>query len=341
MRPTPARSFKAATARNILPLGRALSSGLILLAVGYHYVSADLAPKPRAIFPVTVDGLAAQLELLGRTYEFVSRDDLLGAVAGERALPERSCVVTFDDGLRCQAELAVPVLDGLGIPAIFFVPGKPLAEGRALSVHKTHALRERLDDAELMERLDVSADAIDPAVAEAHYRYDTPEAARVKYLLNMALKPAERDAAVDALFAAEIPDEAEFCRELYMGREDVAALRGSIGAHSYGHEPLTMLSPGELDRDLARLTALLEDVASEPIRTFSYPHGTPGTVDVRVARALEAHGFAAAFTMERALNRSLEEPLLLGRLDANDAPGGKRPLEDVPAARTRYFDEAA
>ena len=88
-------------------------------------------------------------------------------------------------------------------------------------------------------------------------------------------------------------------------------------------------------------TRLLEEAAGEPIRTFSYPHGTPGTVDIRVARALEAHGFAAAFTMERALNRSLEEPLLLGRLDANDAPGGKRPLADVPAARTRYFDEAA
>jgi peptidoglycan/xylan/chitin deacetylase (PgdA/CDA1 family) len=313
---------------------------VILLAVGYHYVSAE-EEQGRAIFPVSVAALTAQLELLGRTYEFVSRDDLLSAVAGERTLPERSCVVTFDDGLRCQAELAVPVLDRLGIPAIFFVPGKPLAEGRALSVHKIHALRERLDDAALLERLAVSTDAIDSAVAEANYRYDTPEAARVKYLLNMALKPAERDAAVDALFAAEIPDEAELCRELYMGREEVAALRGSVGAHSYGHEPLTMLSPEELDRDLARLTGLLEDIAGESIRAFSYPHGTPGTVDVRVARALESHRFRAAFTMERALNRSLEEPLLLGRLDANDAPGGKRPLDDVPTARTRYFDEAA
>jgi peptidoglycan/xylan/chitin deacetylase (PgdA/CDA1 family) len=313
---------------------------VILLAVGYHYISAE-EHEGRAIFPVSTQALAEQLEVLGGTYEFVSRDELLGAVAGERTLPERSCVVTFDDGLRCQAELAVPVLERLGIPAIFFVPGKPLAESRALSVHKIHALRERLDDRRLLERLDVSAEAIDGAVAAAHYRYDTPEAARVKYLLNMALKPTERDAAVDALFADEIPDEAEFCRELYMGREDVAALRGSLGAHSYGHEPLTMLSPAELDRDLERLTELLETVAGEPIRSFSYPHGTPGTVDVRVARALEARGFAAAFTMERALNRSLAEPLLLGRLDANDAPGGKRPLEDVPAARTRYFDEAA
>jgi peptidoglycan/xylan/chitin deacetylase (PgdA/CDA1 family) len=310
-----------------------------LLAVGYHYVSSEKR-EGRAIFPVSTRALAAQLELLGRTYEFVSRDDLVSAVAGERTLPERACVVTFDDGLRCQFELALPVLELLGIPAIFFVPGKPLAEGRALTVHKIHALRERLDDRVLLERLDVSADAVDPVLAEAHYRYDTPEAARVKYLLNMALQPAERDEAVDTLFATEFPDEAEFCRELYIGPEEIAALRGSVGAHSYGHEPLTMLAPSELDRDLDRLGTLLEGVAGEPIRTFSYPHGTPGTVDVRVARTLEAHGFAAAFTMERALNRSLEEPLLLGRLDANDAPGGKRPLDDVPSARALYFAEA-
>jgi peptidoglycan/xylan/chitin deacetylase (PgdA/CDA1 family) len=311
---------------------------VILLAVGYHYISVE-EQEGRAIFPVSTRSLAAQLELLGRTYEFVSRDELVSAVAGEQTLPERACVVTFDDGLRSQFELALPVLELLGVPAIFFVPGKPLAEGRALTVHKIHALREGLDDGRLLERLDVSVESIDPALAEAHYRYDTPEAARVKYLLNMALQPAERDRAVDALFAEEFPDEAEFCRELYMGLEEIAALRGSIGAHSYGHEPLTMLAPSELDRDLDRLGTLLEGASGEPIRTFSYPHGTPGTVDVRVARALEAQGFAAAFTMERALNRGLEEPLLLGRLDANDAPGGKRPLDDVPPARALYFAE--
>ena len=63
-------------------------------------------------------------------------------------------------------------------------------------------------------------------------------------------------------------------------------------------------------------------------------------MDVATARRLAAAGYRVAFTMERALNRSLDEPLLLGRLDANDAPGGKRPLEEIPPARTRYFQEA-
>jgi peptidoglycan/xylan/chitin deacetylase (PgdA/CDA1 family) len=314
---------------------------VILLAVGYHYVVSERPVAPRAIFPVTTADLAAQLELIGRSFAFVSRDELLAAVTGETALPERTCVVTFDDGLRCQLELALPVLDRLGIPAIFFVAGKPLAEERVLYVHKVHALRERLPDAELL-RLAGAAD-VSAEVASEHYRYDDPDAARLKYLLNMALPLDEREQVVGTAFADVFPDEGAFARELYMSRDDVARLeraRGAIGSHSYGHEPLARLDDDALDRDLEAVAALLGEVTGSRPRTLSYPHGTASTVDVRVARRAHAAGFRAAFTMERALNRTLDEPLLLGRLDANDAPGGKRPLDEIPPARSRYFTEA-
>jgi peptidoglycan/xylan/chitin deacetylase (PgdA/CDA1 family) len=309
-----------------------------LLAIGYHYVAREAPAEPRAIFPVTTDGLRTQLELLGRSWEFVSRDELLAAAAGETTLPERACAVTFDDGLRCQAELALPVLQELDVPAIFFVPGKPIAEGRVLHVHKVHAIRERVDDAELLEL--VGAESVPEDVAREHYRYDTPEAARVKYLLNMVLSVDERERVVGAAFAELVPDEAAFAAALYMSRDQIRALGSSVGAHSYAHEPLALLPLDELDRDLDRCTALLEEITGARPRAFSYPHGTPSTVDVATARRLTAAGYRVAFTMERALNRSLDEPLLLGRLDANDAPGGKRPLDRIPAARSRYFEEA-
>ena len=259
-------------------------------------------------------------------------------MAGEASLSERACAVTFDDGLRCQAELAVPVLEELGVPATFFVPGKPIAEGRALHVHKVHAIRERVDDAELLELM--GAEDVPEDVASEHYRYDTPEAARVKYLLNMALSAEERERVVGAAFAELFPDETAFAAELYMSRDQIRALTSSVGAHSYAHEPLALLSPDELDADLERCTTLLEKITGARPRAFSYPHGTPSTVDVATARRLAAAGYRVAFTMERALNRSLDEPLLLGRLDANDAPGGKRPFDRIPFGRSRYFDEA-
>jgi peptidoglycan/xylan/chitin deacetylase (PgdA/CDA1 family) len=315
---------------------------MILLAVGYHYVAAEPPAAARAIFPVTVDGLAAQLELVGRSFEFVSRDELIAAAAGEAPLPDRACVVTFDDGLRCQHELALPVLERLGVPAIFFVAGQPLAEERALYVHKVHALRERVRDGELLRLAGADAD-VEAEVAQEHYRYDEPDAARLKYLLNMALPLDERERVVGAAFAEVFPDEQAFARRLYMSREDVEELErrhAAVGAHSYAHEPLARLDDEALDRDLEAVSELLEEVTGSRPRALSYPHGTSSTVDVRVARRAEAAGFRVAFTMERALNRTFEEPLLLGRLDANDAPGGKRPLDEIPPARSRYFAEA-
>jgi peptidoglycan/xylan/chitin deacetylase (PgdA/CDA1 family) len=313
---------------------------VILLAVGYHYVAAEPPREPRAIFPVTAAGLAAQLELIGRSFAFVSRDELLAAVAGDAAPPERACVVTFDDGLRCQLELGLPVLERLGVPAIFFVPGKPLAKRRALYVHKEHAQRERVPDEELLHLAGGGDVPLD--VAQEHYRYDEPDAARLKYLLNMALPIDQREHVVGAAFAEICPDEEAFVRELYMSREDVAALERShaaVGAHSYAHEPLARLDDAALVEDLERSASLLEEICGARPLALSYPHGTAATVDLRVARQAAGVGFRVAFTMERALNRTLDEPLLLGRLDANDAPGGKRPLDEIPPARSRYFAE--
>src|SRR5207302_8183486 len=107
----------------------------------------------------------------------------------------------------------------------------------------------------------------------------------------------------------------------------------ALGAHSYGHHPLATLADAELAADLERVTELLREIAGTRPRAFSYPYGTPETVDARTARLAGAAGYRVAFTMRREVNRSLDEPLLLGRLDTNDAPGG-------PARLTGALDAA-
>ena len=292
----------------------------MLLAVGYHYIAEHEPAEPRAVFPVTTDALAAQIELLARSYELITRDQLLAAVDGDGALAAHACLLTFDDGLRCQFELALPVLDRLSSPAIFFVPGRPLAERRVLDVHKLHALRERVPDDELRARLHDGLPAVSPEEAQAHYRYDTPEAAELKFLLNIRLPADQRRELVDSLFAEEFPDEGALADELYMDAAQVSALeqRGAIGAHSYAHQPLATLSDAELNADLKRVTELLHEVTGSQPRAFSYPYGTSETVDARTAAQVGAAGYRVAFTMRRDVNETLEEPLLLARLDTND-----------------------
>lgn len=332
---------------------------MILAGINYHYFAPEPYTQGRAIFRVTVEDFAAQLELLGRGFEFVSRDDVAAAVAAERTLPDRACLITFDDGLREQHELALPVLERLGVPAVFFPSGLPLVEGRALHVHKVHWLREHVPDEELLAELEgeiPELEAIYAAAAEKatrSYRYDTPAAATLKYLLNAGLPPARSQAVVDRLFERHHGDEAGFAAELYMGPEQVRELElshAAVGAHSHTHSPLALLEPDALRADLERGGRAIEEITGAWPQVISYPYGSQVAVSSEVARAAEAAGFRAGFTMERALNRSLEEPLLLARLDMNDAPGGRKPLfeieggelvigEGMSAGRERYFAE--
>lgn len=319
---------------------------MTLLAVNHHYVSAE-PRRGRAIFPTSVQGLRDQVQELARSFEFVSRDDVLAAVEGRRTLPERACLITFDDGLRSQVELGLGVLEELGVPAVFFICGRPLRERRALSVHKIHATREAVSEREFLAlvaaevpehaaRLDELADQ-----AAIVYRYDTPDAACVKYLLNFALEWDTREVVADRIFASVLGDEAAFCEQLYMTAEQVTALERdhrAVGAHSYAHAPLGLLDEAALRTDLAASIAVLRELTGSVPRMVSYPYGSPTAATVGVARTSADVGFVAGFTMERALNDDLTEPLLLARVDTNDAPGGRSPLIRVDDGGDLAYD---
>ncbi|MEJ7892771.1 MAG: polysaccharide deacetylase family protein [Solirubrobacteraceae bacterium] len=333
---------------------------MILLAANYHYVSAAPLPAGRAIFPTSAAELEMQIRLLGECFDFVSRDDLLDAVAGRRALPEYACVVTFDDGLRCQVEVAAPLLDSLGIPAIFFVSGQPLAEGRPQAVHLIHHLRDHTDDADVMAVLeDIAPDAVARQrtlpldLPGRMYRYDTVEAAWVKYLLAVTLPADEVQSTCERLFCELVGSLDGFCEDLYMDAAQVADLErasGAIGAHGFAHRPLRQLPLAAAHRDMVDGADVLERVTGRRPRLMSYPYGSESAVDRAVADAAASLGMDAGLSMERSFNRSLDDPMLLARLDVNDMPGGSRPLFDLhtldvvepgmTSSRRRYIDES-
>jgi peptidoglycan/xylan/chitin deacetylase (PgdA/CDA1 family) len=86
-----------------------------------HEVSARPDPRYRK-YTLTPRELEQRLDWLrAKRYETVSMDDLLAARRGERALPARPVVITFDDGGRDCLEHAVPALIRRGYTATFFI----------------------------------------------------------------------------------------------------------------------------------------------------------------------------------------------------------------------------
>ncbi|MBI4683460.1 MAG: poly-beta-1,6-N-acetyl-D-glucosamine N-deacetylase PgaB [Nitrospirae bacterium] len=121
-------------------LKRILVISLVLFLSSFHYVvSAAMKPGefivlcyhavplkalPGDTFSIPQQKFVEQMEYL-RTHGYhpVSFDDILMARKGERALPEKAVLLTFDDGYISYRDFVVPVLEELGYPSLLAIVG--------------------------------------------------------------------------------------------------------------------------------------------------------------------------------------------------------------------------
>ena len=308
----------------------------MLIAVNFHYVRSSFDHRFPGIHGITPGQLEDQLSLLSKAGEFVSASQILSAIRWAVPLPDRAIVVTFDDGLREQYETAWPVLRRMGIPAIFFINTAPIVHTTISSVHKIHMIRAHFDPGQVMTFLQRNARSlgiamdlhIDDAKVLSQYKYDKLETSRLKYLLNFILAPADRDRVVQACFQEVFPDsEARISRDLYMDVpqiEELAAL-GCIGTHAHEHLPLGVLPTDVVQEQIHLAATYLTRWTGEPPVVLSYPYGSIEACSMEAGRIARESGIEFAFTMERATNADLRQPMFLSRFSSSDLPGGNAP----------------
>ena len=209
-----------------------------------------------------------------------------------------TAAVTFDDGLREQIDFALPVLDRLGIPALFFVNTWPIANRGVSTVHKIHLLRAHtpptvfcalLHTEALRQGLEVRWE-VEPAEAAVKYPWDPPECAQLKDFLNHQLAPEFKDSLIAPCFRHVFgDDEAAISGVLYMDVEQLRMLGGRdyLGTHGDQHLPLGRL-PRAAVQDNLRMS-LERLVGWTGVRPFalSYPFGSLETSTVE-AGAVES-----------------------------------------------------
>lgn len=305
------------------------------VGISFHYVRPDFEQPFPGIFGVTCDEFRAQLELLGRYGEYVGLAEIRRFLQDGCKLPDRAWLVTFDDGLREQYEYALPVLDALGIPAVFFTPTRPIHNLQPLTVHLIHLLRSRVDPQRLSEEIyriaeewRVKIAAVDHAKAINQYFYDTPEVAEIKYLLNFALPRDLREDIVGMCFDRLLGwEREELVRSLYMDKIQLRELaeRDYLGTHAHAHQPLGSLSETEVKVDIHTSLELLEEWTGRRPDAIAYPYGSQEACTDAVGRVASRLGIRIGFTMERARIDEHVNPMFLPRCAPNDLPGGSAP----------------
>ncbi len=265
--------------------------------VAYHRVAEpgeepDLDP---GLLSAPPEDFRIQVELVARHYSPISLDDLVAAHRGERSLPPRAVLFTFDDGYRDFAEHAWPILERAGVPAVLFVPTAfPDQPGPGFWWDRLHAALARTDRREVdvagLGRLPLT----DPAERRAAHR-----------AIRTRVKALPHDEAMKWLddTLAPLGEVPSVHRVLGWDALRTLAHDGlSVCAHGHVHALATRLAPEALARDLATSKQAIERELGEdaPPAVFAYPSGAE---DARSRTTVREAGFELGFAGERAIDR--------------------------------------
>ena len=301
----------------------------------YHYVRELPNTRYPDIRGLLLSHFREQLMfLLKQGRNFVSADQVLEAAHGGTALPKRSVLLTFDDGYLDHYTNVFPVLDSMGIPAFFSMPGKIIREKSLLDVNRIHFI---LASQPVEKILPMTYELLDyyrgkefdiPSNKELYdklavaNRFDTKDTIFLKRLLQVELPEQLRNLITGRLFSecVGVPEK-QFVDELYMSLDQVKTMSRhgmSWGIHGYEHCWMNRLAQPELEKDLSMALDVFDGIVPKNGWWCCYPYGS---CSKEVIRCANRFGAAGGFTTEvRVADLEKDDIFELPRLDTVDYP---------------------
>lgn len=297
--------------------------------VMYHFVRALPDARYPGLKGVSTERFIRQVEMLELAYEMATLESALAYLSGDYEPDRDMCLLTFDDGLKEHAEVVTPILAERGIEGVFFISTAALDHGQVFPVHMSQLLLAALGFEEYRNRFmallaemnpELISTPVDPEKASRAHRWDEPEVARFKYLLNACLPAKVREDITSRLFGEEFGPEENTARELYLGWEDARRMREQgmiLGGHAHTHVRLADLGSKEQTKELVACRDLLGPlVEGQGALPFCYPWGKRDTYDQSIMTALAGMGFDCAFTSEPGGNQPGQAVFEIKRTDA-------------------------
>jgi len=311
----PVRNWAAKTIWHLpgcFGIARLLGPSYGLRCVVFHSISIQETPFTTGINVRTTPGrFEAALEFLTAHYIPVSLDDILASSDG-RALPPRAVLVTFDDAYRSVAELAAPLCQKFGVPAVFFVNAAFL-DNKRLAPDNLVCYVANMKG---MEAINVAARSVR---GTANPMLRSLSDVFTRFFPSLSL--TERDAFLESLRNVGGISESRLAQEasLYVTTEHLRSLARfnvEIGNHTYTHVHCRALSQEEFHQEVGRNKQELEDLSGRKVRSFSQPYGSSKDLTPELVRHLRRSGHEAVFLSESSTNPRGADPFCLDRVNS-------------------------
>lgn len=306
-----------------------------LTVVMYHYVRDLHNSRYPSIKGLDSKLFEGQVDFLQKNYSIVTMEQVLISIETGEALPEKSVLLTFDDGYADHFTTVFPILYNRGLQGSFFAPVKAVTQHTVLDVNKIHFILASTPNTEvLLKKIEVLLDKYRLEYNLQNYthyynklagydRYDTPQVLFIKRLLQVELPLEPRMKIVDELFVETVAmSQDAFSRELYMTIEQMKTMVKCgmhIGSHGYDHFWLSALNKDEQKSEIEKSVDFIKTIGGDINRwTICYPYGD---YNENALSLLSEYGCSAGFCTEvRIANLIKDHKYTLPRLDTNDIP---------------------
>lgn len=284
----------------------------------FHHFFDDTHPRRQGA--ISAQELSDLIDRVGAKNILPAREWMRRACAGE--LADTDLCLTFDDALRCQYDVAVPVLKAKGLTAFWFVYSSVFQGNlEVLEIYRyfrTTAFRD-VDDfyAEFTDRArtlypecNKALTGFKPQTYLAAYPFYTDGDRIFRYLRDDVLGASRYLEVMQSMMAKNNFDPQAASTSLWMQDRDLRSLHDDghvVGLHSYTHP--TRLCELSLDqqkieyqKNFAHLSAVLGDAPT----TMSHPCNSYSTDTIGILREMGITlGFRA--NMEKIENHSVYE----------------------------------
>lgn len=275
----------------------------------YHRIGATDAASPLApcTLSATPEDFAQQMDMLRRDFHPVSWEEVRGALCGQRWLPPKSVLVTFDDAYRCFAAHAWPILQARSIPVVLFVAtAYPDAPDRVFWWDALHWGLANRDAASVIDGPEGPLPLATPMQRKRAFRQLSAHIRRHPFDDGLQL--------IDALLDETGPPPGGHV----LGWDALRQLRQAgvdLAPHTRSHPILDRIPIDEAQREIAESCQDLQREIGVCPPVLAYPGGF---TDGHVAQVVRTLGLEAAMTTRRGANRLSDcDPLHLRRINVS------------------------
>ena len=279
----------------------------------HHFHDEEIHSKGQG--SIDKDDFYKMINFIGRK-NILNADEFYEKFKNNKLKNNEVCL-TFDDAIKCQIDVALPVLEELKIKSFFFVytsmfQGKPdnLEFFRYFRMNYFNSVDEFYE--EFYKVLDKDCKSFfeknDNIIKETKVKFPHYSISDIKFRLvrDNFLTKSQYEEKMFLMFKEKQFNHNDFSKKLFFQKRDLQKLNNlghSIGLHSHNHPTLLeKLSYDEQKNEYEKCLSLISDILNKPkdeIKSMSHPCGSYNEDTLQILKELGIElGFKQLMTFE-------------------------------------------